>query len=294
MNGCDPPLVSIVTPAYNSARYLETLLRSVEAQDYPRIEHIVIDDGSNDDGATIALLGRHPRVRWWSRKNKGQYATLNEGFQAATGEFITTISSDDIYADTSAVSAMADFLAEHPECDVVHGYTLHIDERGMPLPAQPYQNYPYWMLQYNLGFIFHCSLLVRRRKLIADGMLFDASLRYTGDGDWMARVYQAGYRFRRIRRYVGAYRHHDLQMSTTASIDADAAAYRRQERAAIDQKHARSRTIKRFVDAYVTWQERRCKAVAAWRRGGAAGLATAVGEWSRRERRDRQTFRRMG
>ena len=184
-----PPLVSIVTPTFNSARYLEDLLQSVEAQDYPRIEHIVIDDGSTDSGATVALLGRHPNVRWWSRENRGQYTTLNEGFRAATGEFVTTISADDTYADTRAIAAMAEFLHEHRECDAVHGYTQHQDEDGTPHPVQPYQRYPYWMLQYNLGFILHCSLLVRREKLIADGLFFDESLRYIGDADWLIRLY---------------------------------------------------------------------------------------------------------
>ncbi len=93
------PLVSIVTPTFNSADYLQELLQSVAAQDYRRIEHIVIDDGSRDGGATVALLQRYPSVRWWSREdNRGQYATLNEGFRAATGDFLTTISADDTYA----------------------------------------------------------------------------------------------------------------------------------------------------------------------------------------------------
>ncbi len=284
MNGQGVPLVSIVTPAHNSARYLEDLLCSVERQDYPRIEHIVIDDGSNDGGSTTAVLKSHPSVRWWSRENRGQYASLNEGFRAATGDFITTISADDTYASTDAISAMAAFLATHPECDVVHGNTLHVDERGVPLAVQGYQNYPYWMLKYNLGHILHCSLLVRRMRLLADGLLFDEHLRYAGDGDWMARLYQAGYRFGRIDRNIGAYRHHDLQVSATATADADASLIRRKEREAIDQKYATNRAIKRFVDVYVTCQERRAKALTAWRAGGARGLWSASCEWYRRGR----------
>ncbi len=117
----EPPLVSIVTPTFNSARYLEELLRSVEVQDYPRIEHIVIDDGSDDDGATVAILRRHPRVRWWSRENRGQYATLNEGFRAAKGDFVTTISADDTYADPGAIGALVAWLRGHPDHDVAYG-----------------------------------------------------------------------------------------------------------------------------------------------------------------------------
>ena len=81
------PLVSIVTPVYNGSLYLEEFIRSVLAQDYPRIEHIVIDDGSTDGGATVEILKRFPHLRWWSRENKGQYPTMNEGFAAADGRF---------------------------------------------------------------------------------------------------------------------------------------------------------------------------------------------------------------
>ena len=102
-----PPLVSIVTPTFNSARYLEELLQSVEGQDYPQIEHIVIDDDSRDEGAAVDLLRRHPNVKWCSRENRGQYSTLDEGFRAATGEFVTTISEDDRYVDPGAVGAVA-------------------------------------------------------------------------------------------------------------------------------------------------------------------------------------------
>ena len=276
------PLVSIVTPAFNSARYLETLLRSVEAQDYPRIEHIVIDDGSTDGGATVALLRRHPSVRWWSRENRGQYATLNEGFRAATGDFITTISADDEYADSRAVGVMAEFLRDHPDCDAVYGYTQHTNEDGTPFPIQPYQRYPYWMLRYNLGFILHCSLLVRRAKLIADGLFFDESLRYVGDADWLVRLYLKKYRFCRIEAHIGAYRHHDQQTSTTATEDRRANALRLDERARVYRKFGSSSTLTRLVYAYDTFQQRRVKALGAWRTGGGAEVLKAMSAWMRR------------
>lgn len=278
------PLVSIVTPAHNASDYLEQLISSVEAQDYPRIEHIVIDDGSNDHGATLAILRRHPQVRWWSRENRGQYATLNEGFRAASGDLVTTISADDTYADTQALSAMADFLLRNPTCDVVHGYTLHVDRGGVPLAVQPYQNYPYWMLTYNLGCISHCSLVVRRQRLLTDGLLFDESLRYAGDGDWLARLYLAGYRFGRVKRNIAAYRHHDVQTSQRVAANADANTYRLTERAALDQKYGRSAILSWLVRAYVTFHRRRRIALGALESGGAEGLLALVKEWRRRSR----------
>lgn len=281
------PLVSIVTPAYNSARYLEQLLQSVEEQDYPRIEHIVIDDGSTDGGETVALLRRHPKVRWWSRENRGQYATLNEGFRAATGDFITTISADDAYVDGGAIAALAAFLTEHPECDVVHGYTQHRDESGRPLPIQPYQRYPYWMLRYNLGFIFHCSLLLRRQKLIEDRLFFDESLRYIGDADWLVRLHLKKYKFSRIEMDVGAYRHHGDQVSAAATGDPGGNARRLEERARVYRKYGSSRALTKLVYTYDTFQQRRVKVLAAWRQGGSAEVLRATSAWIGRRDRGR-------
>ena len=280
----EPPLVSIITPTYNSARYLEELLRSVEVQDYPRIEHIVIDDGSTDAGETLALLQRHPRVRWWSRENRGQYATLNEGFRAATGDYVTTISADDAYVDGGAIAALAEFLRAHPECDVVHGYTQHRDEHGTAFAIQPYQRYPHWMLRYNLGFIFHCSLLVRREKLLRDALFFDESLRYVGDADWLIRLYQQQYRFCRIERNIGAYRHHTEQVTVTATQDQRANAARLEERARVFRKYRSGAALRRAVASYDTFHQRRVKVLGAWRQGGAAQVLKVTFDWMGRAR----------
>jgi glycosyltransferase involved in cell wall biosynthesis len=276
------PLVSIVTPAFNAARFLEPLLQSVAGQDYARIEHIVIDDGSTDGGATVAILQRYPNVRWWTRANRGQYATMNEGVRAAAGEFITFISADDTYVDTGAVGALAEYLIRHPECDVAHGYTHHMEEDGTAVSVQPYQRFPAWMLRYNLGFIFHCSLLVRRPKLLADGLFFDEALRYVGDADWMIRLYLQGYRFGRIDRDIGAYRHHPEQVSTVATGDSRALAARLAERSRVFRQYRSSGALRRLVGAYDTFQQRRVKLAGAWHRGGAAQVGASVSNWIRR------------
>jgi glycosyltransferase involved in cell wall biosynthesis len=276
----DVPVVSVITPAYNAARYLPDLLRSVAAQDYPGIEHIVIDDGSTDDGATVRVLESHPGLRWWSRSNIGPYATMNEGLRAATGDFVTVICADDLYADAGAVGALARCLIDHPECEVAYGPTLHVDEAGRPLPVQPYQRYPPWMLRHNLGFIFHCSLLVRRDCLVRDDLLFDESFWYIADAEWMLRMSRR-YRFRRVERCIGAFRHHAEQRSTTAS---ELASLRRlNEHAALHRRHRTSRVVKAMVGTYNTFHQRRVKALGAWRRGGPRQVLALASGWIERK-----------
>lgn len=94
------PLVSIIIPAHNHAAFIATALQSVAGQTYPRIELIVIDDGSTDDTArvieqTLACLGRDLRVAFHRQENQGLGATLVRGLSLATGDFVQFLASDD-------------------------------------------------------------------------------------------------------------------------------------------------------------------------------------------------------
>lgn len=123
------PWVSIITPVYNGSQHIEELILSVKTQNYPRIEHIIIDDGSQDGGATVAILERYPHLKWWGRDNRGQYATMNEGLEKARGDIICFISADDLLC-SDAVQNAVDYLAGSSSSDGVFGRTLLILENG--------------------------------------------------------------------------------------------------------------------------------------------------------------------
>jgi glycosyltransferase involved in cell wall biosynthesis len=182
----DFPLVSIITPVYNGALYLDELIQSVQAQAYPKMEHIVIDDGSADDGATVAVLRKYPHLRWWSRENRGQYATMNEGLTAAQGELVCFVSADDMVLP-GAVDQVVDYFRRHQGCDGVAGFTQAMDEQGRPYPSAPFQTVPARYYAY-FSQISHCSLYLRRGALIQKNLVFDPALHYVGDYDWMIRV----------------------------------------------------------------------------------------------------------
>ena len=97
-----PPLVSVVTPSLNQAAYIEEAILSVREQDYPRIEHIVVDGGSTD--GTLEILRRHPHVVWSSEPDEGQADALNKGFARARGTVLGWLNADDRYLP-GAVSA---------------------------------------------------------------------------------------------------------------------------------------------------------------------------------------------
>jgi glycosyltransferase involved in cell wall biosynthesis len=127
----DLPFVSIVTPSYNQARFLEASLRSVLGQDYPNMEYLVVDGVSND--SSVDIIRRYAdRLAWWvSEKDSGQSEAINKGFRRARGEFIGWLNSDDIYLP-GAVSAAIKVFQSHPEAGLVYGDAQAIDADGKP------------------------------------------------------------------------------------------------------------------------------------------------------------------
>jgi len=209
----DYPLISIVTPVYNGSQYIEQLIQSVLEQDYPRIEHLIIDDGSNDHGATVAILQRYPHLRWWTRPNKGQYATLNEGLLAAGGEIFTTISADDWYAGPTAVGSIMDLWRQRRQYDGICGRYIVADAQGHPLsrPTAPWR-WPRSLIYY-YNYLPHLALLVDRRLLLERQIRFDESLRYSGDRDWAIQLHRSNFRICFVRPPVAYYRFHPAQLT---------------------------------------------------------------------------------
>jgi glycosyltransferase involved in cell wall biosynthesis len=126
MSDAEPPLVSIVTPSLNQGGYIEEAIVSVLAQDYPRIEHVVVDGGSTDE--TVEILQRHSHLRWVSEPDEGQAAAINKGFRMARGEIFGWLNADDYYLP-GAVAVAVGALRES-DAALVHGGWRQIDERG--------------------------------------------------------------------------------------------------------------------------------------------------------------------
>lgn len=132
----DKPLISIVTPSFNQARYIEATLRSVLEQDYPALEYIIVDGGSSD--GSVDIIRRYAgRLAWWvSEKDHGQTDALNKGFAHARGQILAWINSDDTY-NPGALAAAAQYLTAHPEVGLVYSDANFIDETGRQIGRFP-------------------------------------------------------------------------------------------------------------------------------------------------------------
>jgi glycosyltransferase involved in cell wall biosynthesis len=123
------PKVTIITPSYNQARYLEASIRSVLEQDYQNIEYIVVDGGSKD-GSVEIIRKYQDRLAWWvSEKDKGHADALNKGFSHASGEILAWLNSDDIYLP-GAVSEAVSILQARPEVGMVYATANLINDEG--------------------------------------------------------------------------------------------------------------------------------------------------------------------
>lgn len=125
----DQPLVSIVTPSFNQARYLEETVLSVLEQDYPSIEYLIVDGGSTD-GSLDIIQKYTKRLAWWvSEPDLGQTDAINKGFKHAKGAIYAWLNSDDAYLP-GAISEAVAFLNENPEVGMVYGDAHLIADDG--------------------------------------------------------------------------------------------------------------------------------------------------------------------
>ena len=126
----DLPLVSIITPSYNQAQFLEETILSVLNQDYPCIEYMVIDGGSTDGSVDIIRKYEHQLAYWVSEKDRGQSHAISKGWERAKGEILAYLNSDDTYVVPDAVSKVVNALQANPEWGMVYGDCGIIDEAG--------------------------------------------------------------------------------------------------------------------------------------------------------------------
>jgi glycosyltransferase involved in cell wall biosynthesis len=198
------PLVSIITPSYNQAPYLEQTIRSVLEQEYPRIEYLVIDGASTDSSVEIIKKYANRLAYWISEKDSGQAEAINKGFARANGEILGWLNSDDYYLPNT-ISAAVKSLEENPDVVMVYGDMLAVDGNGQTINIQKFKQLS---LQDLLCFqiIGQSSVFFRRSALEKVGML-EPTFHFMLDHHLWIRLAQHG-RILHIPQVWSAARYH--------------------------------------------------------------------------------------
>ena len=208
------PVVSIVTPSYNQAAFLEETIRSVLEQDHEPIEYVVVDDGSTD--ASPDIVRRYEdRLAWSTRQeNAGQVAALNRGFARTSGAYMGYLNSDDTLL-AGAVSRMVEELERDPELLLVYGDALYTDEGSQQTGYLPSREFDVVeMVRHADNHVVQPSTLWRREAWERFGPLNEDGW-YFFDFEFFLRFPPE--RVRRIGEPLSTYRIHSEAKSTGAA-----------------------------------------------------------------------------
>lgn len=179
------PLVSLVTPSYNQAHYLEETMRSVLDQDYGNIEYIVID-GSSSDGSVELIRKYEDRLAYWvSEPDRGQADAINKGWSRCTGEIVAFLNSDDTYLP-GALSHVVEAFRANPTAGVVYGQARWVTAEGVPVQSTRTFVTAQQMLDRFLS-LPQPATFVRRQVLDRLGLL-DASFHFALEGEFFIRA----------------------------------------------------------------------------------------------------------
>jgi glycosyltransferase involved in cell wall biosynthesis len=198
------PKLSIITPSYNQAQYLEQTIISVLEQNYEPLEFIIIDGGSTDGSVELIKKYEHKLAYWVSEKDRGQAHALNKGLAHATGDLVAYLNSDDLYLP-GAFAVAVSYFREHPQTDWLCGDTEMFGEEqehrivsaDVPKSAAHALCWAYTAPQPGMFW---------KRELLREG--FDERWRYCFDHELYVRLLLNGHQCHHLPVTLAAYRLH--------------------------------------------------------------------------------------
>jgi glycosyltransferase involved in cell wall biosynthesis len=211
----EPLQITIVTPSFNSAPTIRETIESVREQDYPGVEHLVIDGGSTD--GTVAILREYPHLVWVSEKDQGHYHAMNKGIARARGEVIAILNADDCYRP-GALRTVAQAFGEHPDWEGLFGDVVFVDGQGREMYRRKEALFDYTVLRFAFNYVCHHTLFVRKRLYETLGGYRHEQFRNACDYDFILRLARARCRIGKVNEFLVNYRYHEFGQSLDRRI----------------------------------------------------------------------------
>jgi len=221
--------ITIITVCFNSEKYLQETIDSVDAQTFSNIEYIVIDGASTD--STVEIIKRNERCisRWISEADEGMYNAINKGLLIVTGDYILILNSDDTLAESDVISRVADFIKTHG-LDYCYGDIIKV-KNGFHKKVRLFNvNFRKLLLSTHGSFVPHpCFFISAELNRKLNG--YDITYRYASDYDYILRALsRPGVKGRHLGVYVTRFRLHEHSITASGKLD--------QERRRVLTKHA--------------------------------------------------------
>lgn len=213
------PKISVITPSYNQAKFIEQTINSVLNQNYPYLEYTVMDGGSTD--GTVKVLKKYgKKIIWFSEKDKGQSHAINKGLKKSKGEIIGFLNSDD-YLEPGSLFKVGEFFSENKKTYWLTGKCKIVDEKSREVRkfATIYKNLFLKYLRNEttnkiVQFISQPATFWRREVMETIGY-FDESLHYDMDYDYWLRMWRR-YKLYFLDEYLALYRVHSASKAVVS------------------------------------------------------------------------------
>jgi glycosyltransferase involved in cell wall biosynthesis len=210
------PLISVVTPSFNSIHTLRETIESVQAQDYPNWEHLIIDGGSTD--GTLEILRKYPHLRWISEKDEGHYHAMNKGVERASGEIVTILNADDCYRP-GALRHVANAFKAHPDWDGLFGDVVYVDGKGTEIYRREEAVFDYDVLRFSgVCYVIHQTLFVKKATHDRLGLYRYKEFLNSCDYDFILRLGRARCRIGHVPALLVNYRYHEHGQSADLRV----------------------------------------------------------------------------
>jgi len=198
------PRITVVTPSFNQADFLEKTIFSIHNQMYPNLEHFVIDGGSTDGSMDILEKYENRLAYWHSRPDQGQCDAINQGTAKATGVFMTWINSDDLLLP-GTLNRIGGLIRDHPATDLFYGNQVEVDESDRVTKRVHTINFDLKDFLYEINIIIHQQSAFWKIELFRELEGLN-ECPYAMDYDLFYRMISSGIRWRRIDDFLSAFR----------------------------------------------------------------------------------------